>query len=162
SFLRWVRVELPREKSRSGLQNLVRPAQLPVLTPKLFELLALITGDPVADPMIDLVLANPEPERLRRHPEPARHRLDTRPSRAILALVLEHESDRTLPHLTRIPPRSSHRLHPLKGKSLQQTRGGSLRPDRRAQRRSGIPGLCSCSRSRALRRAGRPCGSRPR
>jgi len=120
-----MRVELPREKSRSGLQDLVRSPELPVFSFEFTNAFSFIGADPGPATGINLRLPDPTPQRFRGHPRLRRDRLNTRPLRAMLALVLEHQGNRTLPELPRIPLRPRHLTDPLKAIGLQQTRGGS-------------------------------------
>ena len=119
------RVELTREESRSRLQDLVRSPELPVFSFEFTNAFSFIGADPGPATGINLRLPDPTPQRLRGHPRLRRDRLNTRPLRAMLALVLEHQGNRTLPELPRIPLRPRHLTDPLKAIGLQQTRGGS-------------------------------------
>src|SRR5204862_7354438 len=56
---RKARVELAREESRGGLEDLVGPAELPVLPLELGDAAVLLGGDPWAAPAVDLGLADP-------------------------------------------------------------------------------------------------------
>jgi hypothetical protein len=86
-------VELLGEKHRRGLENLVGPAQLAVLTLKRLQPLALVGRQPVvAGAGIDLGLAHPQAQRFLVDTEIARDMRDR-------ALRLEHQPDRALAQL---------------------------------------------------------------
>lgn len=107
---RWTRpslrsaVELRLRETRRGLaQGLVGPLQLPVLSLELLQAPSLTAGQPrgLAQVTPGLVpsLARPlgGPAELRRD------RTDWRPLRVVLALTLQHQSNRPLPCFRRIP-----------------------------------------------------------
>src|SRR5437879_7498722 len=60
------RVELPREKSRGRLEDLVGPPQLPVLPLELSEALTFVGGQAGTQAAIDLGLLDPRAKRLQR------------------------------------------------------------------------------------------------
>src|SRR5215207_8259191 len=101
-------VELRREESRRGLQDLVGPPQLAVLALQRLEPLALVTGQPRAEAVIGLSPADPLAQRLSGDPKLVRDGGDHRPLGGVLVLVLEHQPDGPLPQLLGIPAWSCH------------------------------------------------------
>src|SRR5439155_16633108 len=61
---------------------------------------------------IDLGLAHPLAQRLRRYVHLRRDRADRLPLRVILPLALHHQRNRTFPHLTRVLRTPGHDPHP--------------------------------------------------
>src|SRR5664280_1342409 len=120
-------VELRREESRCQLQDLIRPAQLPILRTKLPHFRGFHTRRPRPSARVHLRLSHPVVDGLRR-PDPKfrRHRLNGRPLRSMLRPNLRHHPNSTVPQLLRVAPRSS-RHDPIlpKRRSLRQTRGDS-------------------------------------
>src|SRR5664280_1105665 len=120
-------VELRREESRCQLQDLIRPAQLPILRTKLPHFRRFHTRRPRPSARVHLRLSHPVVDGLRR-PDPKfrRHRLNGRPLRSMLRPNLRHHPNSTVPQLLRVAPRSS-RHDPIlpKRRSLRQTRVGS-------------------------------------
>src|SRR4030095_3244839 len=62
-------VELRREESRRGLEDLIRPAQLPDLPLQLVEARALFAGQAKPQTVVDLGAADPVAQRLMRDAE---------------------------------------------------------------------------------------------
>src|SRR5664280_9987 len=121
-------VELRREESRCQLQDLIRPAQLPILRTKLPHFRGFHTRRPRPSARVHLRLSHPVVDGLRR-PDPKfrRHRLNGRPLRSMLRPNLRHHPNSTVPQLLRVAPRSSRHDPVLpKRRSLRQSRGDSL------------------------------------
>src|SRR5439155_22615171 len=87
-------IALPGEESRCLLQDLALLTQPRILAPKPAKLLALLARQPLTLTVVDLALANPAPQRLRRH----RQLLG---DRAIRPLAHPIQPDRLLPELRR-------------------------------------------------------------
>jgi hypothetical protein len=75
---------------------------------ELLDPLRLLCADARPGTIIDFGLADPTAHRLRRRPELLSDRTDRLPLRAVIALMLQHHPDRTLPQLPRIPPMTWH------------------------------------------------------
>src|SRR3954466_6726842 len=65
----WPLIDLPREESRCLLQDLALLTQARVVAPQSAQLLPLISGQPLALARVDLRLAEPVTQRLRRDAE---------------------------------------------------------------------------------------------
>src|SRR3954453_10148781 len=78
----WPLIGLPREESRCLLQDLALLTQARVVAPQPAQLLPLITGQPLTLTRIDLRLAQPVTQRLRRDAELARQLRQRQPARA--------------------------------------------------------------------------------
>jgi hypothetical protein len=72
-----------RKKQRGGFQDLIRAAQLEVLTPELADLLTLLGAHPLAVASVDLGAPDTLSQRLRRQPEIVRDMRD-RPPRLVM------------------------------------------------------------------------------
>src|SRR5664279_970614 len=124
-------VELRREESRCQLQDLIRPAQLPILRTKFPHFRRFHTRRPRPRASVHFRLSHPVVDGLRRtDPKFRRHRLNGRPLRSMLRPNLRHHPNSTVPQLLRVAPRSS-RHDPIlpKRRSLRQTRGDSQTDD---------------------------------
>ena len=77
-----------------------------------------LAGDPVARNVVDLLLADPVPQRLSVHCQPLGHRRDRRPLTRIVVSVLKHQTDGLRPRLRVVLAR--HEMHlPKKGGTHQ-------------------------------------------
>src|SRR5690554_2945293 len=94
-----------REESRSGLQDLIGPAQFPVLPLQTLETLPLIRTQPRLSALIDLNPPHPLTDRLRRRTQLLGNRNDRLPLRVAMLLSLEHHPNSPIPQLHRILPR---------------------------------------------------------
>src|SRR3954453_14937966 len=96
-------VELRREESRGGLEDLVGPAQLRVLLLQRLQLLRLRGRRPGPDTGVHLRLPHPLAQRLRsRDPQLRRDRPNRLVLRGIVLTVLPHQRDRALTQLRRV------------------------------------------------------------
>src|ERR1700736_2951397 len=97
------RVELPREETCRGFQDLIRPAQLPNLALELVDPPAFLARRPRLRSPVHLGLVYPAPQRLNADAELARH---TRDHTTAIAVVLlnrrPHHPHPTIPQLGRI------------------------------------------------------------
>src|SRR5690606_18683207 len=121
-------VEFGREESRCGLQDRVGPLELGVLPPQPLQLRRLLSRHPGPLTGVDLGLAAPLPDSLRR---PDTEQLGDLAHRSPLRLVigpdLGDHPDRPLTQLGRVPPRRTpwHDSILPKERSLRTCRGGS-------------------------------------
>src|SRR5690606_30323928 len=93
-----------REASRSRLQDLIGPAQFPLLPLQTLEPLPLIRPQPRLSALIDLHPPHPLTDRLRRRTQLLGNRNDRLPLRIAMLLSLEHHPNSPIPQLHRIPP----------------------------------------------------------
>src|SRR5690606_19006693 len=121
-----------REAGRCGLQDRVGPLELGVLPPQPLQLRRLLSRHPGPLTGVDLGLAAPLPDSLRR---PDTEQLGDLAHRSPLRLVigpdLGDHPDRPLTQLGRVPPRRTpwHDSILPKERSLRTCRGGSPEPE---------------------------------
>src|ERR1035438_1698949 len=99
---------LGREENRRRLEDLIGPAQLGVLPFQPADLRGLLAGPPRPPPGVDLGLADPLAQRLRRaDPQFRGHGHDRWPVRRVVRPHLGDHPDCTLPQLRRVITRST-------------------------------------------------------
>src|SRR5207249_11517671 len=115
-------VELRREESRRGLQDLVGPSELEVLAVKDLQTLTFIGREARSEALVGLGLADPAPERFVGHAELVGDRADRGPLRVVLVPVVEHHPHCALTYFAGIPSWSWH------GSNLSRS-GASRKPE---------------------------------
>src|SRR5207302_6918054 len=101
-------VELRPEESRCRLQDLIGPAQLPILSLELGDPRALVSSEPRAVARLDLLLDHPPPQRLASEAELLGDGGQAAIAESSRITPLPHQADRSFPELVWIHPRSCH------------------------------------------------------
>jgi hypothetical protein len=108
-----------RSRRRCRLEEFDRLFQLGVPPVQGADLRGGLANDPVTTAVVDLLLADPVPQRFGVHSQPFRHRRDRRPLARIVLAMLTNQTDGLGPRLRVIPAR--HELHLHKKGGAHQT-----------------------------------------
>src|SRR5680860_378164 len=114
--------------NRCLTQDLVRLPKLAVLALQLLQAPLLIQACALHGDLLSLSEPHPLTQRLNGATDLLRHTPDRRPLRLVILLLLQHQPHGALPNLTRVPTLLTHEPHPLKERTLRESRDGSLPP----------------------------------